>query len=334
MNWKATVAALLTVAVMAAAWYFLEVKGGEKRRLAEEASAKVFVGLDTSRLEALVLQAEAQPQVRLRKSGPHWNLESPLVWPADEALVGSLCQQLKDLTREETVLENAAAGELKEFGLDAAGEWLSFSGLSGTAGTLWFGSKNPQGSQCYARVSGSAAVILVNAYSKTALLKKADELRERRVWTLDPAKVTLVHSTFTEAPFTLEKQKDGAWRLKGVAEPLSADKVSTFLTQLGGLRVKDFVSEDGKDAARYGLSRPAGRLEIQQAGEAPLVLLKGKPDPKGTTFFARVEGRPLVFSLENSSVAGNLATTRDSLIVPKTPTPVPATPASLTTTTH
>jgi hypothetical protein len=315
MNWKSSLFAVVAVAGLWAFWHFYEVKGGASRREKEEQSKKVFSGLETGSLTELSLQAEGAALVHLKKEGQDWDMDTPVAWKADSTQVENVLRQLKELNREETLEEKPSEASLAEFGLKEPSSWVAFKDASGTAREAWFGRKNPMGSDVYTRISGSAAVILVAGYNHDAILKKAEDLRDRAAWKFDPDQVTVLAAHFKDAAFKLFKDKQGIWQLQGGGESVDQSRVTSLLSQLSTLRIKDFVSEQGKGPARYGLGKGGERLELSlSGGREPLVLERGKQDASHGVVFGRVLGRPLIFSLESSSVVGNLAGQKDGLV--------------------
>jgi hypothetical protein len=315
MSWKGTLLAIVAAVGLWAFWHYYEVKGGESRKAREDEGKKVFAAFDPSSIGGLDLQSEDQPLVRLRKESGTWMLVTPVAARADSSQVENLLQQIKNMDKEETVAESPQPSELKEFGLADSRNWLSFQAVNGAARTLWFGIKNPGESFVYVRVSGSPSVMLVGAYEQNALLKKANELRDRKVWALDTSKLVRVVSTFKEAAFILEKGKDGSWSLAGSKDRTSQDRVNGLLSQLANLQVKDFVSEDGRNEASYGLSHPKEALELSEAGVRQThVLERGGMNASKSAWFARIRGEKLVFSLEKAAIMGRLADEKNDFV--------------------
>jgi len=311
---KKTLIVILAVAVLWAFWHFYEVKGAAGRQDKASQAKRVLLGFDKDGQALIECRQAGQPDLRLRKTGEGWFLEAPIAAKADKSQLDLMLSQVQSLEREEVVDEKPAAGSLAQYGLQPPAASITFTSVSGKAQTLLFGSLNPMGQSVYCQVSGSPQILLAQQFSQRGIIRSADQLRDKAVWSLDTAKVVKVRSSFKDWAFTLEKAQDGQWKatLPGAKPvPAMASKVSDVLAQLNNLQVRDFVAEPVKSLARYGLASPKEQVQVwEQGSPAPKVLLHGKPDahtPSVDDFL--VQGRSLVFTLEKYSFTtlGSLA---------------------------
>ena len=302
MNLKTTVGALVLLLGMWAFWHFYEVKGGESRQAAADSAKKIFKDLKVDAINDLQTHPDLAPPVHLVKSGQDWNLDEPVQAKADQLEAKNLAQRFADLQQQELIADSPTAQDLAEYGLASPTAWASFKGISATAGTLWFGIKNPSGAQVYVRSTAGPQVYLVSGWNESSFVKKTADLRDRGFWSLDSGQVTEVDSTFKDARFDVRKQKGGGWILAGAKPGLdmaSADKVEGLINDLNGWRVKDFTDDLGKNPGKYGLGPGSEAVKVYLAGaKEPLVLLKGKQDKAQNEFYARLQGNSLIFTLD------------------------------------
>lgn len=294
MNFKSTLIAVLLLAGLGSWYYFYEVKGKDKRDKAKEDQKLVFKGFEASSVLELAVR---QPggDLALKKVNGEWRVLNPVSASADAGVLDSMLEALHSLKQEEVVDE--AGKDLANFGLASPAATVSFASGSGTARSLLFGMDSPTGQYAYAKLGDAAPVFLVQKSSKSGLVKEAKDVRNKKVWDFQAPEVASIKSSFGPT-VSLERDKGSRWSLVApVRDAGNQDTINSWVQQLAGLRIEDFVQEDGKNLAKYGLSAPAARLELGLGASKRLVLLGGKAIAGKKGRYYRVEGQPLVFSM-------------------------------------
>jgi len=289
MSFRSSLIAALLLLGLGSWYYFYEFKGKARREKSAEEAKLVFPGLDAASIQELSLHGAGGDLVL--KLGPEgWRITAPIQAPADPNSLGAVVEALKTMQRDDVIDESGE--HAADYGLGEAPLGTArFVSASGTAKAVSFGIDNPTGQGAYARVQGDKAVILVSRYSKLNVLKDLKDLRDKKVWDFQPSQVESVVSTFGQG-LRLSKNKEGKL---GPGDPA---KIDAWLQQLSSLRISGFIDEAGKNLGKYGLDAPSAKIELKLSGQkAPLALLRGKKDAKGTATYYRVEGKPLVFSL-------------------------------------
>jgi hypothetical protein len=300
---KKTIIAVLAVAALWAFWHYYEVKGAAGREEKQAQAKRLFPGLDKDSITLVEASQAGKPALRLRKSGGEWALELPVAAKADKSQVDLLLSQAQAIEREEVIDEKPAPGSLAQYGLQPAAGSITFTNVSGKAQSLSVGSLNPMGQSAYCQVSGSPQVLLAQQYSVRGIMRTPDQVRDKAVWSLDAPKVVKIRSSFKDWACSLEKGKDGQWKVTlpgGKPVPALASKVSDVLAQLNNFQVRDFIAEPPKGLAQYGLAAAKERVEVWEEGSTgSKVLLHGRAD-KATASVDdfMVLGRPLVFTME------------------------------------
>ncbi|HEU5335178.1 MAG TPA: DUF4340 domain-containing protein, partial [Terriglobales bacterium] len=164
-----------------------------------------------------------------------------------------------------------------------------------------FGSDVPAGGGVYLQTSGQPGVVTVPAYIKTDAVKSAFDLQDRTV--LHFSSDNLTGLTFQEKgkEVSFERQ-DGKW------PEAKKDDIQNLVDTLQGARMDALTDREGKDAAKYGLSRPAGVLSLAWKGGQGKVEIGSK---QGTDYYARSSEGPAVFTL-----AGYIVTDMQNLLKP------------------
>jgi hypothetical protein len=286
---RATILALLSAAVLGAFYWYWEVKSAPVRAQAKEDAKRVFPELQAAGTGEVLLRHDAQPEVLLRRIDGRWRLLKPVQAAADESTVEALLQSLKDTKREEVVA--ASGANLHDFGLDQPSGAVTFKALSGEAKpqVLFFGMDSPAGDKAYGLVDGKPEVFLMAISNKTAILKDAVELRDKKLLAFDPDQVVSIQWP----GFELSRNKEGRWQVG--KEPAKPEAVNEWLAQLKGLSAEKLVEEKAAGTGKYGLgSTFTVRLQNQAA---PLSLRFATDKAK---LFAQVIGLPQVWSLRPS----------------------------------
>lgn len=103
---------------------------------------------------------------------------------------------------------------------------------------------------------------------------------------IDPAQVTALRITHSGTLFELQRRQ-GKWRLlQPVPAPCDPQQVAAFLDTLGAARREDEVGRG--DLEKYGLDRPAARVEIDLGGQTRTLSL-GRINPLQTLVYVLVD---------------------------------------------
>lgn len=278
MNPKTTAILFLVAAALAAFVWLYEIEGGEQRKEAEEASKRLFPGVEQEAIDAISLHTTDGVDVKLERVDGAWRITSPIAFPADEFAADGLAAALSSILSE-SVIEDPR--EPSVYGLDDETRVVRFS-AGGEDHELRGGDKAPVGANAYASVGGSDAVDIVESYRVESLRKSFDDLREKRIARFDAASVEGLTLSWPEGRVVLERDDDG-WAMtapiQGRADDTTVDGV---LSDLSFLRADGFVDEPTPEqsaaleppafSARISLRPPGEAEEGGEGAAAPLVL--------------------------------------------------------------
>jgi hypothetical protein len=231
------------------------------------------------------------------KQAGNWRLVQPYSYAADNSAVSTLLSTLSSAHASEQL---GAQKDLSIFGLDkpstvqlqlAQGKKLQFD----------FGSDAPTGGGVYLRAAASPGVVTVPAYIKTDAVKSAFDLQDRTVLHFSSDNLTAL--TFQEkgkkASF---ERKDGKWPAAKQSD------IQNLVDTLQEARMDALTDVQGKDAAKYGLAKPATVLTLEWTGGQGRVEIGSK---HGTDYYARSSDGPAIFT-----VASYIVTDMQALLKP------------------
>ncbi|MCX8157188.1 MAG: DUF4340 domain-containing protein [Verrucomicrobiae bacterium] len=157
----------------------------------------------------------------------------------------------------------------------------------------------------YARSLAHTNVVLVSRDLVDRLRTPHKELRDRHLFTFDPAQVQVIEVSGAH-PFTVRRQADNAWRLTQ-PDDLAADPVlvKELLGDLYSWEVADFEKDVVTDFTAYGLAPPWREVTLRLAatnGASSILSQAALSTNVAGKFYARRSDESSVFSIEEASL--------------------------------
>jgi hypothetical protein len=254
---------------------------------------KPFGAVTADDIEEIQLKSADGETTRLQKMDGKWQLVEPVQAAADSNELTSIASSLASLEVQRVVDENA--GDLKQYGLEPARMEVAFRSKGQTdLRRLQIGEKTPTGSDLYARLPEQNRVFLVSSYLDSTFNKNTFALRDRRILLFDRATVDGLELTSGTSKTRLTKSGSD-WRL---ASPISvrADfaAVEGALERLSSTQMQGIVDPEGKDLAKYGLTKPTGTITVN-TGSSSATLTLGSTE--NALLHAKDSSRPIIFTV-------------------------------------
>jgi hypothetical protein len=219
------------------------------------------------------------------KGADEWQLTAPLTTPADREAITGLLEKLRAAKIKEFVAD--APKSPAEYGLDRPTRITLGVGeeASRTARTLRFGKTVPDKKGVYVQREGDSTVLLVEDELWKAIPASAMALRDKTVFVYDRGKLERVELESPKGKVALALQ-DGKWRITApVALRADEGAMSQVLFKARDLRARDFVTEDAKRLAAYGLDKPQIRISVwEKEAKEPKILLLGPAREKDRAY--------------------------------------------------
>jgi hypothetical protein len=271
---------------------------------------KTVFPYDRAKLEKLELESP-KGKVALASTGGAWQITAPSALKADESAMSDFLYKARDLKARDFLADDPKAAA--RFGLDRPAIRLSaWEKDAKEPRTLVVAPARDRPGQAYAMVGGGP-VMVVDAKALTDLARSADDLRDRTLFSgLDAQTVAKVQIQKGDQALVVERKGEDDWQLtapkKGKAR---AQKVSDLVWMLRNLRWSELVAEQGGDAAKYGLDRPATTLTLTDKDGKTLAALALAPRDANT--YVRVPGQAAVYAVETKNL-GDLPATAEELL--------------------
>lgn len=206
-------------------------------------TAPAILRLDENSITKVELKKKDSPAVVLSKSGSDWKITEPKPLPADQSSVSSLVSSIASLNSDR-LLEDKAS-DLQRYGLDHPSLEVDVAEKDNKAQRLLLGDETPTGSAVYAALAGDPRVFTLANYRKTGLDKSLNDLRDKRLLTLTPDKVSRVELDSKNGDIEFGRNKDEWQILK--PKPMRADSMA--VTALVGKLTNAHMDLTGPDSA-------------------------------------------------------------------------------------
>jgi len=257
-----------------------------------EASANVppkILAIKESDISKFGLKKNGTEQVAgERNSAGQWHITSPTPLPADQSAVSSLLGTFSSLNSERLVEEKA--GNLAPYGLDAPKLEVDLTEKDNKTQKLLLGDATPAGNGMYAKLDGDPRVFTIPSFDKTSIDKSANDLRDKRLLTVDPDKISEIDLVAKKQEMAFGRNKD-EWQIVK-PKPLRADgtQVDELVRALTDAKMELPASENAgsngqnsndpkKMAAVFASATPVATAKVTaESGTQELQVRKSKDD--------------------------------------------------------
>jgi hypothetical protein len=239
-----------------------------------------------------------------RDSSGKWQITSPSSLLADQSAVSSLLGTFSSLNSQRLVEEKAA--NLASYGLDTPKLEFDLSEKDNKTQKLLLGDDTPTGNGIYAKLDGDSRIFIIPSFDKTSIDKSANDLRDKRLLTLDPDKISQVDLVAKKQEITFGRNKD-EWQIVK-PKPLRADgsAVDELVRALTDAKMElDALDDPKKIASAFSSAAPVAIAKVTaESGTQELQVRKSKDD-----YYAKssaVEGTYKVASTLGTALDKNL----------------------------
>ena len=256
-----------------------------------------ILSLASADIEKLAIKKKDGNDILLDKNGAgKWQMTAPQPLPVDQDAASGVLTTLSSLGSDRLV--DAKASNLQQYGLADPSLEIDISEKNNKNQKLLFGDNTPTGSDVYAALSGDPRVFTVAAYEKSSIDKTPNDLRDKRLLTVEPDKVSRVEIVSKQQAIEFGRNKDGWQILK--PKPLRANSVTVgdLVRDVTGARMElSGTDQDAKKvAAGFTSGSPVATAKLtDEAGTQELQVRKSKDD-----YYAKSSVVPGVYKVSSS----------------------------------
>jgi Domain of unknown function (DUF4340) len=292
---RSTLILLLVAAIAGVAIYLIEIKPGKPRD--DDTADKSVPAFKFNREDITGISLVRGGQtVSLENQNNKWVITQPINAAADESALNSMIGDLVSARVEREFLP--PGGDLKQYGLSEPAVKLEVKLKNGETHRVELGSKDQIGTSAYAKINGSQNVAIISSGLLTNADKSLNDLRDRSVLGATLYELSSVKLFNEDGSYELEK-KEGEWKIKSSSDaPADDAQVNNLLSELGGAKAAEIVSETIDDPAKYGLDKSKISITTRlTAGGERSVGIGSKVDEN---YYAKISDRPQLIKVDKS----------------------------------
>lgn len=273
-----------------------------KRPNTEEATRRSenVVNFERDKIDGIIIQ-NGDERIELKRADKKWRMESPVKDSADGTTIDSLLFDLEDWKKETTIPAKeieADKNKMAEFGVAKAKLRLKLLGKDAPPEIL-FGNNAALENRTYVRLENSKDVLIAPQSIKTAISKKAEEFRDRRLTDTVATQVTRLNLKTAAGEMELQKQGEHWQIVKPLRARADDAKVNDLLAQVTTSRIAKFVADDRGDLHSYGLAEPRGTVTIftNENKQGEMLQIGSVPEKDKEQVYVRFAARNFVFTV-------------------------------------
>ena len=278
MKIRGLLVATVVFAVLAGVLYWSDHRKASAEAAKPDAdAAPSILKLDENSITQLALKKKGSTPILLTRTGSDWKITEPKPLGADQTAVTGVLSTLSSLNSERLV-EGKSTG-LERYGLDHPSLQLDITEKDKRTQQLLLGDDTPAGGAVYAALAGDPRVFTVAGYQKTSLDKSLNDLRDKRLLTVNPDKVSRLEIDGNHGEIEFGRNQDEWQILK--PKPMRADSstVGELVSKLTDARMdlgsSDTAARESDAAFAHGIS--VARVKVtDEASTEDLQIRKNK----------------------------------------------------------
>lgn len=288
------VACVVLAALIGALYWSDHHKPAEDKTASANVAPKVL-SLKQDDITKLTIKKNAgEPSTLVKNS--QWAITAPHEYPADQDVVKGMLSTLSNLNSDRLITDKA--DNLNQYGLNDPTIEVEITNKDGKSNTLLIGDKLPAGGGSYAALSGDPRVFSVANYNTAAIDKNLDDLRDKRLLTMDADKVSRIELVKKNQYLEFGRSKDD-WRIIK-PRPLRANsfQVGDLVRQLTNAKMdlNTPALQAKGEASAYAAGAPVATAKLTDASSTQeLHVRKSKND-----YYAKSSIAPGVYKISDS----------------------------------
>jgi hypothetical protein len=272
-----TIATVVLAALAGTLYWSNRHKPDETTQASADTPPKIL-SLKEGDITKVDLKKKTEDIVLAKDSGGKWQLTSPQTLAADQSAVSSMVSALSSLSSDRLVEDKAS--DLNQYGLSQPTLEVAITEKDNKTKKLLVGDETPTSGGAFARLDGDPRVFTIASYTKTSINKGVNDLRDKRLLTAEPDKVSRVELTANKQDLEFGRNKDQWQILK--PKPLRADafQVDELVRKLSDAQMEISSDTDAKkSAAAFNSGTPIAIAKLTtDSGTQELQVRKNKDD--------------------------------------------------------
>jgi hypothetical protein len=225
--------------------------------------------------------------IDLRRENGKWQMTEPKPLPADQDSVSSVVSSLSSLNADKVIEDKSA--DLKPYGLNDPTLDVQVKRKDGKTDEVLIGDDTPTGSGAYAKLPNDARVFTIGSFVKSGLDKRPDDLRDKRLLTVDQDKLTRIDLQAKGQAIEFGKNSQNEWQIVK-PRPLRADSstVNTLVDKLRDVKMDTTSADD--PAKKWAAAEKVATVTITDSSGTQTLEVRKDKDKNVYAKSSAVEG--------------------------------------------
>jgi len=289
------IATLVLAGLLATLYWSNHHPPSEQTAKASPNTAPKILTLKQDDISGRDIKKEGGEVRREKDAAGQWQITGPKTLPADQEAVSSLLSTLSSLDSVRLVDERPA--DLKQYGLTKPRSEVAVTEKDKSQ-KLVVGDDTPSGNAVFAKLEADPRVFTLSSYTKAALDKSVNDLRDKRLLTADFDKVSQIEFVNQNGgkrlDFTLARSKDTWQILKPKPLRADAERVDELIRTLRDTKMDVSPAPDaGKAASAFQSARPFTSVTVTGASGVQELEVRKIRD----TYFAKSSVVPGIYKV-------------------------------------
>lgn len=252
----------LVFAVISGFVYLYEYRGGLEREVAAEWANKTFKISTPEEIVAMTLHTD-NGSVSAVRAGAVWQIVEPFRTGAESGQWDRIADEITASTIDREIATELT--DLSPYGLNTPRATVTLTLADSSEKTFLVGAESRAskgGTMTFVKWADSNRVVTVNNSLFTQLDKSLFDLRDKTIFQIETPRVAKIVVEDMGRKLVLEKLAN-RWMITSPVNLVAMPgAVNGFITELSGLKARDFVEEHPKSLKQYGLGKPVGQVHF------------------------------------------------------------------------
>jgi len=197
-----------------------------------------------------------------RNSSGKWQMTVPQQLGVDQPVVSGIVATLSSLSSDRLVEEKAS--NLSQYGLAEPSLEADLTAKDNKTYKVLIGDSTPTGNAVYAKLDGDPRVFTIASYSRNSIDKSVNDVRDKRLLTVDQDKISQVELTAKKQDIVFGRNKDEWQIIKPKPQRADGSKVDDLVRTLVDAKMDlSGTDQDAKKiAAAFASATPVATAKV------------------------------------------------------------------------
>ncbi len=254
---------------------------------------KQILALDEGRVHGVTFSSGSSSFEVDRKDGTWVGKDMPDYVQLDQDRITLIIKAFLNLKIDNFESDNPT--NLSAYGLDKPNAAIEIFEGDNSIRVL-FGNKKEDGDY-YVKLGSQRSVYSVSEYVFVQIPENIDEIRVKKVVSIDPTKVRRVEIEEGSNHLSISKIGDKWTVINNGNAQVNEKGIKDLLNEIGNLEVESFVDDNPRDLAPYGLDRPKIQITVTGPSDQKVTLLLGREEEKKV--YAKISGQDSIYKMSD-----------------------------------